>query len=127
MEPNHPVRKYFCYDPVKNTSACLISLTCPQHSKPLKGNHGGNLKNHISRKHKKQNYEVNKLLEGLSATDLKRKRSEATSDDTDTLKIQLSKRRLTDACVELVTINGRPFSLMDDSGFKKIITPCRSI
>ena len=63
------------------------------------------------------------MLEGLSATDLKRKRSEATSDDTETFKIQLSKKRLTDACVELVTINGRPFSLMDDSGFQNIVTP----
>lgn len=26
-------------------------------------------------------------------------------------------------CVELVTVNGRPFSLMDDSGSKKILNP----
>ena len=127
MESNYPLRKYLCYDPVKNRSACLISLTCLQHIKQHKGNHAGNLKNHISRKHKKQNDELNEVLEGLSTMDLKRKRSEATSDDTDTFKIQLSKKRLTDACFELVTINGRPFSLMDDSGFQKIITPCRSI
>lgn len=27
------------------------------------------------------------------------------------------------ACVELVTVNGRPFTLLDDSGFRKIINP----
>lgn len=30
---------------------------------------------------------------------------------------------LIDACLELVTVNGRPFSLMEDSGFRKIIDP----
>lgn len=27
------------------------------------------------------------------------------------------------ACVELITVNGRPFSLFEDSGFKKILQP----
>ena len=27
------------------------------------------------------------------------------------------------ACLELVTINGHPFKLMEDSGFRKILNP----
>ncbi|KAE9528693.1 hypothetical protein AGLY_012268, partial [Aphis glycines] len=37
--------------------------------------------------------------------------------------VSLSKQKLIEACVQLVTINGRPFTLMDDSGFKMIIDP----
>lgn len=35
----------------------------------------------------------------------------------------LKKETIVDACVELVTVNGRPFSLMNDSGFKMLIDP----
>jgi len=27
------------------------------------------------------------------------------------------------ACVDLVTVNGRPYSVLNDTGFKKIINP----
>lgn len=37
--------------------------------------------------------------------------------------VSLSKQKLIEACVQLVTINGRPFTLMEDSGFKMIIDP----
>lgn len=30
---------------------------------------------------------------------------------------------LVEACTELVTINERPFELLEDSGFKKIVNP----
>lgn len=32
-------------------------------------------------------------------------------------------KQLLAACVELVTINGRPFDILNDSGFKKIVGP----
>lgn len=31
------------------------------------------------------------------------------------------------ACLELVTVNGRPFSLMGDSGFRKLVEPLLKI
>jgi len=37
--------------------------------------------------------------------------------------VSLSKQKLIEACVQLVTINGRPFTLIEDSGFKMIIDP----
>ena len=35
----------------------------------------------------------------------------------------MNKKTLENACLELVTVNGRPFKLMDDSGFRKILNP----
>ncbi|XP_075157603.1 uncharacterized protein LOC142230866 [Haematobia irritans] len=37
--------------------------------------------------------------------------------------LHLNEKTLMDACVEMVTKNGRPFSIMNDSGFRKIIDP----
>lgn len=44
------------------------------------------------------------------------------------LKIQnmlkfLSEITIIDACVDLVTINGRPFSMLNDLGFRRILDP----
>ncbi|KAF2881231.1 hypothetical protein ILUMI_24943 [Ignelater luminosus] len=44
-------------------------------------------------------------------------------EDLYNIKISTSEKLLTNACIELVTVNGRPFSIMDDSGFGKIIEP----
>ena len=35
----------------------------------------------------------------------------------------MNEKTLENACLELVTINGRPFELMDDSGFRKFLDP----
>lgn len=43
-------------------------------------------------------------------------------NEINTLRLQkMSKDILIEACVKLVTVNGRPFSNMDDSGFNKKI------
>ncbi len=39
------------------------------------------------------------------------------------VKVAITQNALVDACVDLVTLNGRPFSMMNDSGFRKIIDP----
>ena len=39
------------------------------------------------------------------------------------IQIKMNEKTLENACLELVTINGRPFKLMDDSGFRKILNP----
>lgn len=39
------------------------------------------------------------------------------------IKINIDIKTVINACVELVTVNGRSYSLMDDSGFKKILDP----
>lgn len=40
---------------------------------------------------------------------------------TNNVTINMSKDELKNACLELVTINGRPISIIEDSGFAKII------
>lgn len=35
----------------------------------------------------------------------------------------MTAKDLVEACTDLVTINGRPFEMLEDSGFKKIINP----
>lgn len=40
-----------------------------------------------------------------------------------TIKVNIDTKTVINACVELVTVNGRPYSLMDDTGFKKLLVP----
>jgi len=39
------------------------------------------------------------------------------------ISIELTAKELMNACTELVTVNGRPFELLEDSGFLKILNP----
>jgi len=43
--------------------------------------------------------------------------------DSKYVKVNLSEKSIIDACVDLVTINGRPFSMLNDSGFRRILDP----
>ena len=40
-----------------------------------------------------------------------------------TIQVKMNEKTQENAYLELVTINGRPFKLMDDSGFRKILNP----
>jgi len=39
------------------------------------------------------------------------------------VQVSFTMKDIIDACVELVTVNGRPFSALNDSGFRKILDP----
>jgi bifunctional polynucleotide phosphatase/kinase len=39
------------------------------------------------------------------------------------LSIEITERQVVNACVEMVTVNGRPFKALSDSGFRKILDP----
>lgn len=39
------------------------------------------------------------------------------------INVSLSKNKVIEACVQLVTNNGRPFKMLDDTGFKMIMDP----
>lgn len=47
-------------------------------------------------------------------------------DEMNFIKLKITKKDLEDSCVELVTVNGRPFSILNDSGFQNIINPIKS-
>ena len=40
-----------------------------------------------------------------------------------TIRVNMNEKTLENACLELVTINGRSFKLINDSGFRKILNP----
>lgn len=40
-----------------------------------------------------------------------------------TIHVKLDLEEVEDACVDMVTINGRPFTALDDSGFRRILDP----
>ena len=39
------------------------------------------------------------------------------------IQVKMNEKTQENACLELVTINGHPFKLMEDSGFRKILNP----
>lgn len=57
---------------------------------------------------------------------ISKSKSQPMVNEINTIKIELSKEMLINACVEMVTVNGRPFSLMEDSGFQKILEPIKN-
>lgn len=119
----NPFRHLFSYDKSSNKSVCNIEGCGGE----VAGNHGGNLQRHIQHKHP---------AEYAAVSDSTGKRPASTADGQTTLDavivkkpkttglhIQLNPDVLKDACKELVTVNGRPFTLMEDTGFRKIIEP----
>ncbi|KAJ8282824.1 hypothetical protein COCON_G00053430 [Conger conger] len=137
----NPVRLYFHYDPVANKSRCQIDGCTGE----IAGNHAGNLQRHVQRIHPSA---FARLLSSIDMEDLslpsssssKRPFSEVDSERTieffqDSVVVKKPRAEqfcirpdsIMDACVELVTLNGRPFSLMDDTGFRKILEPVLDI
>lgn len=84
------------------------------------------MERHIASKHPEQHREITaKRLE----MDESRKRK-ADDDELPNSKKQkvlhikgLSLEEVKDACVNMVTVNGRPFAALDDSGFRQILDP----
>ncbi|KAF0713185.1 zinc finger BED domain-containing protein RICESLEEPER 1-like isoform X2, partial [Aphis craccivora] len=110
---NPVIRMYFVYDLSTNTSTCTI-LDCPH---PLRsGRHAGNLENHIKAFHPNEYKELRKQKTGpldkmISVT------------KTTLTNVKLNKNNIIDACVQLVTTNGRLFTLLNDTGFRMIMDP----
>lgn len=48
---------------------------------------------------------------------------EQSSDDENAIRVKMSRKRVVDACVEMVTKNGMPFTAMSSSGFVKLLNP----
>lgn len=121
-----------------------ICKTC---DKVFSGNHSSNLEKHFQRDHKKMFEEI-VIQKEKELSFFKRKKLEENkrrlddSDDTESARpgqakvtkisdfvistsvtVNMTKEQIKLACLELVTVNGRPFSIIEDSGFRKIIDP----
>jgi hypothetical protein len=132
------VREYFSYSKQSDESSCKID----ECDAKIAGNHAGNLERHINRRHpeiavkisskKEQQQQTTistqkRVLGSSSAICSKVPRNDnqppITAFVTGVVKVQLSYKDLMEGCVEMVTKNGRPLSVVEDSGFRKIIDP----
>lgn len=107
----HPVQKYFNFNAETKKSICKVEK-CKY---PMNGNHSNNLKRHISRKHKDL---IKQLEEEL-------KQSNEVNEKTETKKVRLfiDPTEISKGLLELVTVNCRPYSILNDSGFLRIFHP----
>jgi len=111
----------FSYNIENQANICKLCNT------ELKSSHPENLMRHLKRKHPQHFEEI----------DIKRKQKKAKTTDIqqsslhsfisvsvkETINIKTSADTLINACVEMVTKNGRPLAAIEDSGFRKIIDP----
>jgi bifunctional polynucleotide phosphatase/kinase len=139
----NPVFKFFEKRAEKNIM-CLV----PGCKKPGRTSyHAGNLRAHLKAKHKEQFQLIEQLSKNKAdseSSDDNRNVSfndslasetntpEANGSSNSSLKPPMKKRRLSieiterqvvNACVEMVTVNRRPFKALSDSGFRKILDP----
>ena len=101
----------------------------------FKGNQASNLELHVKRFHDKnykdfQNEKLSALQQrarASSSNEPQKKRMRKTNQCaisemfSKTVQVKMSKKTLQNACLELVTINGRTFKLVHDSEFRKIL------
>lgn len=106
----HPVHNYFAFNREKQESICKTAGCI------LKGKHSSNLLRHIQRKHK----QIVKVLE----PEIKKYQLDAACQENGkTVNVKLNKNDIIKACIELTTVNGRPYSLISDSGFRRLMNP----
>lgn len=118
------IKKLFKYDQIKNVSICI---ECKYE---MKGKHSANLGRHIQRKHPELHNEIkNKLIISKSnhvINDIVESRDKPLDKYTNIIRIKMTQKDFIDSCVKLVTVDGRPFSIFDDSGMREIINPIMS-
>ena len=126
---SHPktnnIRKFFVYDLSTNSSFCQID-NC---GASLRGDHASNLERHVKRRHDEsyKTYCEEKTLSKKSRED----RDDQSHTHQMTLdqgffksvRVRVDLPTLKEACLELVIVNGRPFKMIDDSGFRKLLDP----
>ncbi|XP_011696420.1 PREDICTED: uncharacterized protein LOC105455070, partial [Wasmannia auropunctata] len=119
--------KHFTYNKTEDTSHCTICKTS------LKGNHGTNLKKHLMRNHEfKEDYFtevtlINKSNKCKEVTNIlqNQRKIQQQINEMNAIKLNITRKDLENNCIELVTVNGRPFSILDDSGFQNIVNPIK--
>lgn len=115
----HPVHEKFDYNEETGKSKCKI---CNIH---MTGKHSQNLCRHLKRKHEVEFDEImkNKRSVKLETESYSTQLSVRTNTVDKTISVNITVDKVKDACVELVTVNGRPFAMLEDSGFRKLIDP----
>ncbi len=116
-QKENPIRLYFDIDYEKSVS--MYKLTgC---GKVFNYTHAGNLESHVERNHKTQFAEFTVKKEKSKAEKIKAKNN--LVPEPKKIRVAIDRPLLFQACTELVTVNGRPFNLLEDSGLQKILKP----
>lgn len=110
----HPVQEYFIFDKESNKSTCNIG-NCTFFAS---GRHSNNLAKHIQRHHRNQCAE---LAEATKEFNERCKR--ACKKPIEHVTVKINRKEFQNGILELVNINGRPFSITNDSGMLKVISP----
>ena len=124
------IRQYFEYSSLNNLSTCLIS----ECKAVIRGNHASNLERHVKRLHnecykkfkEKQSMALLNQSKSINKTPAKSNSSSQmslTKTFFKTVEVNIDAQIVKQACLELVTVNGRPFKIIDDSGFRKVLDP----
>lgn len=122
----HPARQYFEIDLTTKTAKCLVNSDCDRHVNPLQTVHSGNMFDHLNRRHKKIALEVEANLKNKKTNGKRKPEAEAENDPL--LVAKFKKSVIIEACVQLVSVHGRPFSLLEDAAFQVIVSPfCSAI
>ncbi|KAL5246377.1 hypothetical protein ACI65C_013785 [Semiaphis heraclei] len=117
------IYEYFSYDTNSKLSVCK---DCGGN---VNGKHGTNLKKHLSihvdlfeefkKLESKKNLQKNNLKPNLKS----KAHYRLFNFSKPNVQVSISMKHIIDACVELVTVNGRPFSMLNDSGLRRILDP----
>ncbi|CAI6352854.1 unnamed protein product [Macrosiphum euphorbiae] len=106
----------------------LKESSCKHCTAKIKGNHSTNLRKHLASHHNEQYEEllvneskINKKTNGVSKIIAHQRLFNL--NESKHVKVSINEKTIIDACVDLVTINGRPFSMLNDTGFRRILDP----
>ena len=121
----NPVRKFFKIDILNKNGVCQIK-NC---GVKINGNHASNFERHVERFHADE-YELLKAEKAIQPEEKSRccdsKPSTSSNNQqslsimnfcTKKISVTITEKELVNACVELVTKNGCPFTMLEYSGF----------
>lgn len=130
----NPVKEYYNIDIINNNAACKID-ECKSVMKSITSS---NLESHIKSCHpmtykelleSKERLNVNtNPSKSLFPSKRKNEGTQLTLDqisfcENKKISISISKKELVNACVQLITENGLPYTFVEYPGFQKIINP----
>lgn len=117
MSEDHPVHSYFDYISKDKKSVCK---NC---NFKMTGRHSNNLYKHIQRNHKDVLAAIEpEVLKFRSKPKSKANKKSRVPDDP-FVTVKIRKSIFDDGCIDMVTKNCRPYSSLQDNGFRKIVDP----
>lgn len=93
---------------------CENNAKCKSCNVVLKGMHAGNMGRHLQIKHIDLFHEMQLTETNISSINIKKPKE---------IKIKMSAECVKNACIEMITKGGVPFSFLNNSGLRKILQP----